>query len=159
MANMTDGTCPFCKVSQTVYLESPRWRLMRHLDPVPIAGWMMIASRAHRSGLDAMTDEEAAEVGTILAAVAAAVRSVTGAERTYGVTFNEAVPHLHLHVIPRHAGDPSTTSWALADRYRATARKELAPADAADAERAAREIAQCAFDRLRTLGFEFPAAS
>jgi diadenosine tetraphosphate (Ap4A) HIT family hydrolase len=79
---------------------------------------MMVASRAHRSGLDEMTPEEAGEIGTILAALAAAVRATTGCERTYSITFNEAVKHLHLHVIPRHANDAATTSWALADRYR-----------------------------------------
>lgn len=153
MATAVEGTCPFCSVSQTVYLESPRWRLLRHLDPVPIAGWMMVVTREHRSGLDALSPEEAAEVGPILSAIAASVRAITGAERTYGITFNEAVKHLHLHVIPRHASDPSTTSWALADRYRATARGEVAAAPAEEAERVAVAVAEHAIERLRSLGF------
>jgi diadenosine tetraphosphate (Ap4A) HIT family hydrolase len=157
MANAVDGACPFCPATQTVYLESPRWVLLRHLDPVPIAGWMMVATREHRSGLDALSPEEAAEVGPILAAIAESVRAVTGAERTYGITFNEAVRHLHLHVIPRHADDASTTSWALADRYRATARREIPAAATDDAERAARAVADHALAKLRALGFAAPA--
>lgn len=136
-----------------MYAESPRWLLMRHADPVPLAGWMMLVARAHRPGLDAMSGEEAAELGVAMAAIAAAVRKVTGCERTYALTFNEAVPHLHLHVIPRHAADASTTSWALADRYRATMRKEVAAADAADAERTARAVAEAALPALAALGF------
>jgi len=150
----TLNPCPFCDRKQTIYLESPRWWLLRHADPVPIAGWMMLATRAHRGGLDEMTAEEAAEAGVILAQLARAVRAETGCERTYSITFNEAVRHLHLHVIPRHAADDSTTSWALADRYRATARKERAPADTDEAERAARAIAARALPALSSLGFE-----
>lgn len=150
--------CPFCSGAQAVYLESERWQLLRHADPVPIAGWMMLATRAHRGGLDELSPTEQAEAGVILAALAKAVRAETGCERTYSITFNEAVRHLHLHVIPRHASDATTTSWALADRYRATARKEVDPADPAEAERAARAIAARALADLASLGFAAPRA-
>jgi len=149
-------TCPFCERRQTVYLESPRWQLLRHADPVPLAGWMMVAARAHRAGVDEMDADEQREIGTILAEVARAVRAETGCERTYSITFNEAVKHLHLHVIPRHAGDDSTTSWALADRYRATARKERDAAPADDAERTARAVAARCAAALAPLGFQLP---
>jgi hypothetical protein len=125
--------CPFCPPSQRVYLSSPRWNLLRHLDPVPLAGWMMIATREHRAE--------------------------TGCERTYTISFNEAVPHLHVHVIPRHASDPSTTSWALADRYRATARREADAANPADAERVAEAVAARALRDLGGLGFALPASN
>ncbi|MFM1867917.1 MAG: hypothetical protein RL591_1325 [Planctomycetota bacterium] len=164
MATTTSGTCPFCPAAQRVYLESPRWVLQRHVDPVPIAGWMMVASRAHRSGLDEMTPEEAGEIGTILSALAAAVRAITGCERTYSITFNEAVKHLHLHVIPRHASDPTTTSWALADRYRSTARGEVAAADPKVAETTAEAIARHMMEvgaarstALAQVGFRLPS--
>jgi len=152
----TDPACPFCTRRQTVYLESPRWQLLRHADPVPLAGWMMVTARAHRSGADEMDELEQREIGTVLAEVARAVRAETGAERTYSITFNEAVRHLHLHVIPRHAADASTTSWALADRYRATARGEVAAADSAEAERVARAVAVRCLAALAPLGFAVP---
>lgn len=152
------GSCPFCPPSQRVYLASDRWVLLRHLDPVPVAGWMMVAARAHRAGLHELDPLEQQEVGQILAAIADAVRAVTGCERTYSITFNEAVPHLHLHVIPRHAGDASTTSWALADRYRTTARRELPGATPESAELAAEQVASRALARLTALGFREPGA-
>lgn len=145
--------CPFCAGAFRPYIVSDRWLLCRHADPVAIAGWMMLVAREHRSGLDDMNADEQREVGVILAEIARAVRAETGCERTYSITFNEAVPHLHLHVIPRHAGDASTTSWALADRYRSTARKEIPAADSADAERAAQAIASRALASLGALGF------
>ena len=153
------AACIFCARSQRVYLESPRWLLMRHADPVPLAGWMMVAARAHRGGLDELDAGEAQELGRVLAAVAAAVRAETGCERTYSITFNEAVRHLHLHVIPRHASDASTTSWALADRYRATARGEAAAARPEDAERTALAVAARCRQGLADLGFTVPLES
>lgn len=152
---MSSG-CPFCAHAQTVYLASDRWELLRHADPVPLAGWMMVASRRHLAGLDSMGADEQAELGRVLAEVARAVREVTGCARTYSISFNEAVPHLHLHVIPRHAHDETTKSWMLADRYRATARREVACADPADAERAAREVAAACAGPLADLGFRTP---
>jgi diadenosine tetraphosphate (Ap4A) HIT family hydrolase len=35
---------------------------------------------------------------------------------------------LHLHLIPRFAGDPRTSAWLVADHYRAVAARELLPA-------------------------------
>jgi diadenosine tetraphosphate (Ap4A) HIT family hydrolase len=154
--SVSDPDCPFCARRQTVYLESPRWQLLRHADPVSLAGWMMVASRAHRSGVDDLDELEQREVGAILAEVARAVRAETGADRTYSITFNEAVRHLHLHVIPRHASDTSTTSWALADRYRATARGEIPAVDSADAELMALAVATRCLPRLERLGFTRP---
>lgn len=119
---------------------------------------MMIAARAHRAGLDELSAEESAELGVVLGVLAKAVRSETRCERTYAISFNEAVPHLHVHVVPRHANDPTTTSWALADRYRATMREELAPASIEEAERTARAIAQRALPALQALGFVAPHA-
>lgn len=150
-------TCPFCACAQRVYLESERWMLLRHADPVPIAGWMMLASRAHRAGLDELSAAEQSELGPVMSAISRAVREETGCTRTYVIGFNEAVRHLHLHVVPRHPDDPTTTSWALADRYRATARGETPPAAAAEAERRAVAVAARLHPVLRAFGFEPPA--
>ncbi|MEY5061489.1 MAG: hypothetical protein RIS45_1410 [Planctomycetota bacterium] len=150
--------CPFCNRAQTIYLESPRWWLLRHADPIALEAWMMVASRSHFGGLDELPPEEQAELGVVLAEVARAVRAETGCERTYTISFNEAVRHLHVHVVPRHASDASTTSWALADRYRATARKERAPADPAETERVARAVAARCAPALAKLGFQHPPA-
>lgn len=146
--------CPFCNRRQTIYLESPRWWLLRHADPIALEGWMMVASRSHVGGIDELPQQDQAELGVVLAEVARAVRAETRCERTYTISFNEAVRHLHVHVVPRHASDDSTTSWALADRYRATARKERAAADPAGTERTARAVAARCAPALAKLGFQ-----
>ncbi len=158
MSAAVGGTCPLCAVAATPFLESPRWLLLRHADPVPIAGWMMLVARAHREGPHALEREEQAELGPLVAAIAGAVRAATGCERTYLLSFNEAVPHVHLHVVPRHAADPTTASWALADRYRDTAAGRTAAVDPAAAEETALGVARLAERALAPFGFAPPAA-
>jgi diadenosine tetraphosphate (Ap4A) HIT family hydrolase len=145
--------CPLCEVAATPFLESPRWLLLRHADPVPIAGWMMLVTRAHREGPHALERDEQAELGSLVAAIAGAVRTATGCERAYLFSFNEAVPHMHLHVVPRHAGDPTTASWALADRYRDTAAARTAAVDPAVADETAHAVARHAERALAPFGF------
>lgn len=153
---MSGVSCPFCPPAQRIYLASPSWFVVRHLDPVPLAGWMLLVSRAHHGGLEDLADAERAEVGSVLSELAAAVRAETGCDRVYSLSFNEAVRHLHLHLIPRHAEDDSTKSWALADRYRATTRGEVEPANADLAEQTAGRIAMRALPRLAKFGFASP---
>jgi len=151
-ASAPDG-CPLCLAAAAPLLESPRWRIVRHADPVPVAGWMMLVARAHREGPHALDREESMELGPLVAAMSGAVRAATGCERTYLLSFNEAVPHFHMHVVPRHAADPSTASWHLADRYRDTAAGRVAAVDPSDADHAARRVADAALGALSELGF------
>lgn len=59
------------------------------------------------------------------------VRAVTGCARVYALAFGEATPHMHCHLVPRHAADADTESWRVADVYRAVASGERPAADAA----------------------------
>jgi diadenosine tetraphosphate (Ap4A) HIT family hydrolase len=153
MQPMQASTCPLCGDGWKVFAESSRWKLVRHADPSPLAGWMMIVAREHRAGPDALDDVEQSELGQVISAVAGAARLVTGCERTYLISFNEAVPHVHVHVVPRFASDPTTTSWALADRYRATTRGESAAVPTSEADHVAADIGRNVVERLAHLGF------
>ena len=69
----------------------------------------------------------------------AAVRELTGCERIYAIAFGEGARHFHLHLIPRHAADPQSESWRVADLYRQVAVGDRPAADpAAVAELVAR---------------------
>jgi diadenosine tetraphosphate (Ap4A) HIT family hydrolase len=61
----------------------------------------------------------------------ALLKELTGCDRVYAIAFGEGAPHLHLHLIPRFAGDPRTTAWLVADHYRAVAAGERAAASSA----------------------------
>lgn len=148
---MSTDSCPFCLGRFEPLLETARWRLVRHADPAPTAGWMMLATRAHRVGPWALDDEESADLGPLVRAVSRAIREVTGAERVYLLGFNEAVPHMHLHLVPRHAATPETAGWALADHYRSVAASG-AGCGPEEADRVARLVAGRVADGLSADG-------
>jgi diadenosine tetraphosphate (Ap4A) HIT family hydrolase len=77
----------------------------------------------------------------------ALVQELTGCERVYAIAFGEGARHLHLHLIPRHAADPSTESWRVADLYRQVSGGELPPAPAQEVEALVRRA------RERTMGW------
>jgi diadenosine tetraphosphate (Ap4A) HIT family hydrolase len=45
------------------------------------------------------------------------------------IAFGEGAPHLHLHLIPRFAADPTSTAWSVADLYRDVLAGAHPPAD------------------------------
>jgi diadenosine tetraphosphate (Ap4A) HIT family hydrolase len=64
-----------------------------------------VLPRRHVLALDELTPAEAAGLGPVLRAVTAALREVTGCDKTYVALFAEAegFGHVHFHVVPRHA--------------------------------------------------------
>lgn len=117
------------------------WRVRSHPAPSPIAGWTILDLLRHAEGIDRLEPEEAAELAELLVEAAAATRAATGCERVYLLSFAEALPHLHLHMAPRHAGDDATRSWSIADRYRQVAAGSVAAAEEVACAAAAARIA------------------
>ena len=116
---------------------SPRWRLRLHASPSPLAGWAILDLRRHAATLDLLEPEEAAELGPWVVRATAAIRGATGCTRVYLLGFAEAVPHVHLHLAPRHGDDPETASWQVADLYRAVAAGRSPAATLDECERVA----------------------
>lgn len=117
------------------------FRLRRHAPPSPIAGWTIVDLVRHAATIDELSETEAGELGRIVARASAAIRAVTGCERVYVLSFAEAARHVHVHLVPRHEGDPRSTGWAIADLYRGVALGEAAAADEAACLAAAAAIA------------------
>jgi len=69
-------------------------------------GHLFVEPRRHAPGLADLTDEEARAVGSWCARASRALRDVGDAEHVYAAVFGDAVPHLHVHLIPRHPGTP-----------------------------------------------------
>lgn len=105
------------------------WLLRHHPDPAPLRGWLLLDSRRHLSGPLAFTDQEATAWGPAVRHASRLVQRLTGCERVYAIAFGEGAPHLHLHLIPRFAGDPASVAWSVADLYRAVVAGERPPAD------------------------------
>jgi diadenosine tetraphosphate (Ap4A) HIT family hydrolase len=69
-------------------------------------GHLMIDLKRHAPTLGDMNEEEAAVFGSIMARVSKALMVTEGAEHIYSLVSGNAVPHLHMHIVPRYPGTP-----------------------------------------------------
>lgn len=103
-------TCPFCNIADDrVRYANDLTVAIRDAYPVSPGHTLVILRRHVESFFDATEEEHAA----ILEAVRA-VKSAVDRERApdgfnigvnVGAAAGQTVPHVHVHVIPRHAGD------------------------------------------------------
>ena len=129
----------FCKVCQLhqdksaserfEIIRSPLWILRHHPDPAPLAGWLLLDSQRHIGGPIAFNPDEASSWGGSVQQASLLVQQLTGCDRVYAIAFGEGAHHLHLHLIPRFAGESASEAWAVADLYRAVIAGTRPPAD------------------------------
>ena len=91
-------------------------------------GHVIVATVRHVETIYGIDDDEAASAFRLAARLARAVKREFGAAGVSILQANEpagfqTVPHFHLHVLPRHAGDGVDLAWP---------RKEPGPAALAD---------------------------
>jgi histidine triad (HIT) family protein len=116
-------------------LARSRGFLLHALDgPTPVRGWLVLTAARHVHGLYDLDGAEAAALGALAARVQRAQRSALGAEHAYAALFAEAVPHLHLHLVPRFSDAPPRLVGARV--FLATAEEAIPEADAIEAARA-----------------------
>lgn len=108
---MPDG-CLFCAIvggerSAHVVVDDPE--VVAFLDIRPVfKGHMLVAPRAHVVTLPELPPDLLMAVFTTVQRCAAAVVSALGAQGSWVANNNvvsQAVPHLHVHVVPRTKGD------------------------------------------------------
>ncbi|MFO0727582.1 MAG: HIT family protein [Myxococcota bacterium] len=126
-----------CAICARIEGEAPiyqdaHWCLYPIEAPTPIVGWVYLASRRHTPGLWALEPSEAASLGLALGRVSRALLEITQAERIYTAALGEAVPHLHLHLVPRMA-EASARGFGLFNAQ-AEARAGLRSVDPARAQ-------------------------
>jgi diadenosine tetraphosphate (Ap4A) HIT family hydrolase len=107
---VAEKACPFCRIaSEQIIAESSLTLSIRDAFPVS-PGHTLVIPKRHFSDLFDATDDEIAEIWHALRQAA----DTLGAELhpdgfNVGVNVGEAagqtVSHLHVHLIPRHAGD------------------------------------------------------
>jgi diadenosine tetraphosphate (Ap4A) HIT family hydrolase len=79
---------------------------VRHSSETNILGYFILESRRHILDLSEATDTEATAYGGLLKQLSRAMHEVLDCERIYSFSLGEAVPHYHLHLIPRRAEFP-----------------------------------------------------
>src|SRR5262249_10568754 len=77
-----------------------------HSKETNILGYVVLASRRHFLDLSEATDAETESYGKVLGTTMRAIRRVTFCQRVYTFSLGEAVPHFHVHIIPRTASLP-----------------------------------------------------
>jgi histidine triad (HIT) family protein len=80
-------------------------------------GHLFVEPRRHAPGLSDLTGAEARSVGWWCARASLALREVAGAEHVYAAVVGDAVPHLHIHLLPRYPGTPREYWWTKVDQW------------------------------------------
>ena len=94
-------------------------------------GYLFAEPRRHVTGMGELRDEEAAALGVLVNNLAARLREIAGAEHVYTFVLGDAVPHLHVHIVPRYPGTPgefwgtNIATWPDAPRGGCAAVTEL----------------------------------
>ena len=69
-------------------------------------GHLMVEPIRHVAGWGELTDAEAAALGKLINHLGRALMRSEGAEHIYSMVIGDAVPHLHIHVVPRYPDTP-----------------------------------------------------
>ncbi len=117
--------CPFCSIApERIVLDSTHAFVIR--DGFPVSpGHALIIPKRHVGSFFDVTDAERADLMSLLAAARDEIeREFRPASYNIGINDGAAagqtVPHLHIHLIPRYAGDRADprggVRWVLPDK-------------------------------------------
>jgi diadenosine tetraphosphate (Ap4A) HIT family hydrolase len=130
---MTDRACAACELlaGRRSVPGGLVWRggglALHALDgPCPIPGWLVLTAERHCRAWYDLDAEAAGQLGPVAQRVAAAQRSVLGAEHVYAFAIGDLLHHFHLHLVPRYATTPQ--------RLRGRGAFDGTPADARGAD-------------------------
>jgi histidine triad (HIT) family protein len=125
----TDPNCVFCKIvakqipASVVYEDERTLAFMDlgHVNP----GHTLVAAKSHVENLYALEEADAAAVFTTAARVARAIRAAFNPDglsvyQANGNPAGQTMFHLHVHLVPRHAGDGMDLTWPVKNPPRET---------------------------------------
>lgn len=120
MSHPTDADCVFCKI---VAGKLPCFKLLEDettiafMDINPVnSGHALAVAKGHWPTVDVIPSDALANVARTAQRVAkAAVRALAPAGvnlvQANGPAAGQSVPHLHIHIMPRRAGDNVSLNW------------------------------------------------
>ena len=92
------------------------WLVSHHTGAWTDPGEVLVKLRRHVESLAQVTPGEAAALGPILRAGVEAIERSVGPERTYVMSFNERLRHLHFYILPRTRSLPR--GHVMSDLYK-----------------------------------------
>ena len=111
-------SCIYCTLPEITARELKRNDLARaFLTNIPITpGHTLVVPMRHVQKMEELTSEERAAIFALAAEVKDALRATFAAEGfnhawNEGPVAGQSIPHFHLHIIPRKAGDEGITEY------------------------------------------------
>ncbi len=113
-------TCPLCERVRAaefgdheLVIAQSEYSLVVLGDNQDCAGWCVVILKEHREHMAELAIGQQERIFADVARVAAGIRGVFGPVRINYECLGNQVPHVHWHVIPRHADDrePSSPVW------------------------------------------------
>lgn len=125
------GPCIFCEIASgkrpaRQVLQTPR--ALAFLDAFPLVrGHTLVIPKAHAERVEQLRPEDAGALFEAVSRVTGAVQKATGAPSSTlmvnnGAEAGQVVMHVHVHIVPRFAGDPwGNLHTMIRDRAKLTA--------------------------------------
>jgi len=123
---ITRDSCPFCAIvagDAPARIVTETATSVSFLPDVPaVLGHVLVVPRIHVSDLWGLDKEQARTLGVDVLATARVVRSALQPEglnliQSNGTAAGQSVFHLHVHVVPRTAGDRIPELWPADARW------------------------------------------
>lgn len=100
--------CKICKSQEEMNHEIGKfthWILRDSFSEKGLKGYITIESRKHYENWEDLSDEAFVEYGPALKFALETIQKNHKPRKIYSVSIAEAVPHLHIHLIPNYEGD------------------------------------------------------
>ncbi|HKX82176.1 MAG TPA: HIT family protein [Nitrososphaera sp.] len=111
---MQEPSCVFCRIcsgSLQANMIAQNNAAIAILDAFPLAkGHVLVVTKSHRSKVQHLEKQEVSDLFQLVSRVTGAVEAAMGVEATTIAIHNgrdagQEIPHVHVHIIPRSAGD------------------------------------------------------
>lgn len=106
--------CATCSFEQPRPIARLRVSTLAFYDDARFPGRCVLVLDEHATLIEDLPLEQARDLAHDVRRAAAAIRAASGARRINYAAFGNVVPHVHVHLIPRH-GDwetaPAATAW------------------------------------------------
>lgn len=106
--------CRVCDFAQPQPIAQLRVTTLAFYDDARFPGRVVLVLGEHAESIEDLPAPVAGDLARDVRQAAAAVRAASGARRINYAAFGNVVPHIHVHLIPRH-GDwetaPRATAW------------------------------------------------
>jgi len=114
VARLAPWRCGACGFEQARPIARLRATTLAFYDDARFPGRAVLVLDEHATLIEDLPLETARDLALDVRQAAAAIRAASGARRINYAAFGNVVPHVHVHLIPRH-GDwetaPAATAW------------------------------------------------